>query len=326
MRAGATLPGIDALRRKACHPDGAITVLMYHSLGDDDEVLDAWTVARRTDFLRQMAFVRRHYELVGLDEALARSAQRTSGGKPLAVVTFDDGHTSLPDLLLPIVRQEGLPVTVYLATGHIESGQAYWFDRVVTALQTEGPLELDLRDAGLGLWHLNAHHGAENWSLLSALMERLKLVEAPQRDAIVERIERQVSALRRPRFAPLRPMRPDDVRGMAEEPLVTIGAHSHCHRLLDRIPLEEARDSMDTSRRLLEQWSSRQVVHFAYPNGNHNPALVRLSESMGFRSAVTTRKGICLPGESRHAMRRIPVGRYDDMTRFRYNLLYGHTV
>ena len=77
------------------------------------------------------------------------------------------------------------------------------------------------------------------------------------------------------------------------------------------------------SRDLLGAWTGRSIDHFAYPNGNHNDALVREVERLGFRSAFTTRKGLWRRDTTRFAAPRVPVGRYDDLDKFKLELLGG---
>ena len=55
-----------ALARSRALQGGAVTILMYHTLGRDDEDFDAWTVVRRGDFLRQVDWLRRHCAVLSL--------------------------------------------------------------------------------------------------------------------------------------------------------------------------------------------------------------------------------------------------------------------
>jgi hypothetical protein len=80
---------------------------------------------------------------------------------------------------------------------------------------------------------------------------------------------------------------------------------------------------MVRSARLLREWTGQAVHHFAYPNGNHNPELMARAQAAGFATALTTRKGLWRRDDSHFAVSRIPVGRYDDLPRFKFNLLAG---
>jgi peptidoglycan/xylan/chitin deacetylase (PgdA/CDA1 family) len=295
-----------------------VTLLTYHTLGADDEDFDAWTVLRRGDFERQVAMLRRDYDIVGLDEALATP---TADARPRAVLTFDDGHSGWFDHLLPIVEREALPVTLYVATGHVQGGTAYWFDAVVNALQTVEPVTLDTGAAGLGRLTLNRERGEANWLRLSGLLEAMKALNAPVREALAKKLVTAAAGQRQPRFQRLMPLSVEQVKALAASRWVTLGSHSHGHELLDEIALDAARDSIARSIALLQEWTGRCIEHFAYPNGNHNAALATVLPGLGLKSAVTTRKGLWRRDGSCFELPRVAVGRFDDDARWRLNLL-----
>ena len=305
-----------ALRARALRGN-PVTLLTYHTLGADDEDFDAWTVLRRGDFLAQIERLRRNYDIVGLDEALAG----VGSTRPSVVLTFDDGHSGWHEHLLPIVEHEALPVTLYVATGHVQSGVPYWFDAVVNAVQTAEPLTLDANAAGLGHITLNNDRGEPNWLRISALLEAMKAQEPSARDALAERIVATSARHRQPRFCALTPLTVAQVREIARSRWVTIGSHSHGHQLLDRIGLDTARDSIVQSMALLAEWCGHAVTHFAYPNGNYNAALASVLPGLGLASAVTTNKALWRRDGSPFELPRIGVGRFDDEARLRLNLL-----
>jgi peptidoglycan/xylan/chitin deacetylase (PgdA/CDA1 family) len=305
-----------ALRARALR-GRPVTLLTYHTLGADGEDFDAWTVLERGRFERQVEALRRDYDIVAIDEALFGA----TGSRPRAVLTFDDGHTGWIEHLLPIVERAALPVTLYLATGHVQGTQPYWFDKVVNALQTREPLALDASSAGLGTITVNADRGERNWLRISSLLEAMKAMEPSPRDALAERIEAAGRTAAQRSFRALQPLSVEEVRTLGRSRWVTLGSHSHGHELLDRIALPAACDSIAQSIALLRQWTQRPVEHFAYPNGNYNAALVAALPALGLKSAATTRKGLWFGQGSCYELPRINVGRYDDAARLRLNLL-----
>ena len=278
--------------------------------------MDAWLALGIDTFRCQIDLLRRNYEIVSLDAALEQS--RT--GRPRAVLTFDDGEAGLHRYLLPFVRKEALPVTIYVATGQIESGRAYWFDRIINALQAEGEIRIDLTEAGLGYWTVGPARGKSRWQQVNALLETIKQVPAERREALADTVAHQAGPPP-PSVAPLGPMSVAELKELAANPHVTIGAHSHGHELLDQIPLEAARHSIIRSRLLLQDWTGQGVHHFAYPNGNHSDALTAMIDDLGFASAVVLGDRLARSGSPRQALPRIAVGRYDPLARFRLRLI-----
>lgn len=299
-----------------------VTVLAYHELLEDDVDVEAWTVVRKSEFLRQLEYLDRHYEIVSLDRALAGQGV-SSGSRPLAVITFDDGDSGNASVLLPIIEKLEIPVTVYVATRQIVDQTPYWFDQVINALQIDDALEVDLRSFSLDVYRFNATRGAKNWNEIERLLEALKSLPPDARVDAVGVALAKLPLTDRPTRGQIRPMSIDDVKALAACPLVTIGSHSHCHNLLTQIPRAAAEESIRKSKELLETWTGKAVEHFAYPNGSHDDVIVRMVEGAGFRSAVTFDSGLWGLEHSRYRIPRMSVGRYDSLEKFKLNLVGG---
>jgi peptidoglycan/xylan/chitin deacetylase (PgdA/CDA1 family) len=307
---------VQSLLSAAAHRGDPVTVLCYHTLSADDGGPDAWTALRVSDFRSHLAILRESYNIVSLDEVFAAGPGRPSGGRPRAVLTFDDGEAGLHRHLLPLLTAERVPVLVYIATAQIETGRPYWFDRVMGALG-EGAREVALPH--LGHWSLTAAPGAARWVVLGDLLETLKRMHPIDREELADRIAADNPPP--PGRPPLGPMTAEELAELAANPWVTIGAHSDCHNLLDQLPEDEAVASMDRSRRLLRDWTGQEVAHFAWPNGNHSAALRKAAARMGFRTAAALDNRLWRRGADLYALPRLAIGRYDDAARFRLRLV-----
>ena len=145
MIMGALANGLAVdLARKRLSNDHAV-VLMYHEVVEDSADIESWTAIKVSDLKRQLDYLGRHYDIVSMDDALARLRKPGGAQRPAAVVTFDDGGKGNATTLLPLIDAVKVPVTIYVATGHIETQQPYWFDRLINALQVESEFSVDLR-------------------------------------------------------------------------------------------------------------------------------------------------------------------------------------
>ena len=72
------------------------------------------------DFRRQMEWLSANRQVVDLGEALV--GWEAPGSDLLVVLTFDDGYRDTFETAFPVLRESGLPFTVYLATESIETG------------------------------------------------------------------------------------------------------------------------------------------------------------------------------------------------------------
>ena len=104
----------------------------------------------------------------------------------------------------------------------------------------------------------------------------------------------------------------NELKPFADDPLVTIGAHSISHCNLARQSEAIAAHEMATSRARIEAVLQRPVLHLAYPYGDRNAAGARefaLARSLGFKTAVTTRPGMIFAenaGASHRAAAGVP--------------------
>lgn len=309
-----SVPPVYPLLRRRGLRGNPVTMLCYHTLGADKYDIAAWTVLRMGDFARQVEILRRNYEIVDLETALSIGPGKST--RPMAVLTFDDGDLGLHTHLLPFVEREEVPVTIYVATAQIETGLPYWFDRVMNALQAPDPFTIDLTAEGVGCWHLATGRGEARWAGVSAILETLKVAPTQQREDLTQAVIAQAPEAG-PAFQPLTPMTPDQLRDLAASRWVRIEAHSHCHNLLDQIPPEDVYESARKSHALLEDWTGQKISHFAYPNGNHTPAVAKAVAEAGFWSATTLGQALWRTGADLMALPRLAVGRFDSLARFR---------
>ncbi len=312
---GLTMPPAYRLLRALALKKSPVTILCYHTLRPDDQPLDAWVALRQADFIAQIDMLRESYDIVSLDDALMPAPKNA---RARVVLTFDDGEIGLFTYLLPLVRSLDIPVTVYVATQHIQTGTPYWFDRVMNALQAAETTAITVD--GLGMWQIGPARGKTRWAQISAVLEALKTAPTQDRDALADQIVAQCGSATSD-FTPLQPMHLSQLRELVADPRVTIGAHSHGHELLDQLPLADAEQSIVRSRDLLTKWTGRDVRHFAYPNGNYTPELMQVLKTQGFASATILEDRLVHADASPLALPRIGVGRYDAIERIKMRLV-----
>ncbi len=113
-----------------------VAIFVYHRFAD--RVNDSMTV-RTSTFAAQRAFLRtRGYRIVPLRDVLTWLRDDRATIPPRAVVlTADDGHRSIYDTLLPIARQERLPVTLFVYPSAISNADyALTWDQLRTLRAT----------------------------------------------------------------------------------------------------------------------------------------------------------------------------------------------
>jgi peptidoglycan/xylan/chitin deacetylase (PgdA/CDA1 family) len=104
----------------------------------------------------------------------------------------------------------------------------------------------------------------------------------------------------------------DELREIARHPLVTVGAHGLWHRHFTRLSANDAREELRESRSRLKRITGRKIDLMAWPYGDCNEAVERLSQECGYRAAWSVWEG----SNSMYSRWRVPLGRRDNMARF----------
>src|SRR5690349_9945217 len=105
-------------------------IFLYHSIVPDDspdERLCAGQALTRSVFEAQIQWLANRYRLVSLAEYMARSQQAGFNMEKLVAVTLDDGFRLTFECIFPFLVKNNIPVTIFVATGHLEHGELLWF-------------------------------------------------------------------------------------------------------------------------------------------------------------------------------------------------------
>jgi len=109
----------------------------------------------------------------------------------------------------------------------------------------------------------------------------------------------------------IRPMTWAQLREVAADPLMTIGAHTHSHPELVGLADEEIADEMRAAAKRFHTELGFVPQHFAYPRGIWD-VRVRDAVSPYCASAVTTEGEVATPENAdRYALTRVPIRRSD---------------
>jgi peptidoglycan/xylan/chitin deacetylase (PgdA/CDA1 family) len=296
---------------------GCAVALMYHEVLPDSDPIEAWTVVRESAFRAQIQYLKENFEIVSLDQALARMRNPGRNGRPMALLTFDDGYRGNRQVVWPIVEELRAPITIFVATAAVQNQTPYWYDRVIAALFADGAMEIDLGRCGLQSYRIpSSCRGEARWTRIQRVLADLKRLSPVDRECGVEDLLRQ-SGLSRPAREPLKPLSIGDIQAMAPSEYVTFGAHTHGHDNLTQLAPEKVRETVLRSKTLVESWSGKAVRHFAYPFGAFNPAVAEIVQGCGFASSQATTSGFWRQDDSEYAIPRLSIGRFDSLGSFK---------
>lgn len=224
--------------------------------------------------------------------------------RPFAVLTFDDGYRDNRAYAAPILARRGAPWTLFVTADFARGRGRFWWRELEEAVARSARIRFDGLD-------LPARTSAEKTRTFETLYWRLRAgSEKALRDAtrrLAEEAGVDVEALARDACLDF-----DELRALARDPQVTLGAHTLTHPMLSKWDEATARREMLESRDVLAAEIGREVRHFAYPVGDPGSAGPRefaVAREAGFATAVTTRPGHLFAEHAAHphALPRVSV-------------------
>ncbi|MBW2716523.1 MAG: polysaccharide deacetylase family protein [Deltaproteobacteria bacterium] len=294
------------------------TVVMYHGVVPDSSPYDAWTLLPASQFQAQLEFIREHFTPVTIDQVLNPP---TDLRKPALAVTFDDGLRNNLATALPLLESYEIPATVYVSTRAIEAQELFWWDRITLALQHSRATELDLSASGLGIQHFANAPARKRWEDIERLLSVIKQDGYAERESVATQIAEMFLSPAEMQVDEFSILTVDELRELAASELITIGSHTHSHELLPRLSLEEARQDIEQAIEKLENWLGIEILHFAYPGGDHTTELVELVRAMRVDTAVTIVERRVDRGADPLAIPRFGMGGYDATLEWQANLI-----
>jgi peptidoglycan/xylan/chitin deacetylase (PgdA/CDA1 family) len=254
-------------------------------------------------------------DIVSLDEAIRR-IESDEPTRRFVVFTFDDAYRDNLEFALPILRARDCPFTLYVPTALVDGIGEVWWQALEDIVAAQSAIEFRT----VGDTKFTTASQSERQQAYDAIYWRMRNMPEPERVlAIRDLAERYGYDLDQQCRSLI--MDWAELKGFADEPLCTIGAHTVHHFELAKLPLDTARSEIEQSVRILDARFGRAPQHLSYPIGgmaSAGPREYAMARDLGFRSAVTT-----LPGglyaqdrERPHALPRVSLNGLFQSRRF----------
>lgn len=227
-----------------------LAVLAYHGVDDP---------AR---FEEHLDHIRRSARAVSLDETIDAFEGRRTLPERAVLITFDDGHRSVLEAGLPLLRERGLPAVAFVIADLVDSQRPFWWTEV-----------LELIGRG-GVVSSVPSRSAEE------LLKVLKRLPNDRRRAATEELRRTASGP----AAPMPQLSSDDLRAL-ESAGVAIGSHTCSHPYLSKCTDDDVRVEIEDAHRSLARSLGHEPASFAYPYGDHDGRAEEHLRELGYRAA-----------------------------------------
>jgi peptidoglycan/xylan/chitin deacetylase (PgdA/CDA1 family) len=277
-----------ALRRSPAQPlfrwkaSRRLAVLAYHGVDDPKR------------FVKHLDHIQRTSSVVMLSEVLDAFEGRRSLPRRALLVTFDDGHRSVLDVAMPLLRDRGIPAVAFVIAGLVDTKQPFWWSEVID-LATQGGFVR-------GMPQLTPQD----------LVRALKRLPNDDRiDAIDQlRVTARLAA------APAPQLTAEDLR-VLEASGIVVGNHTWSHPCLAQCTNEVRRREIERSHQRLTSMLGHPPVAFAYPDGGYDPLVAKVLKELGYRAAFLFDHRLSSPHpDDPFAVSRLRVNSYTTKDRF----------
>ena len=261
-----------------------LRILMYHRF------------SRREPLARQCAHICACYSPVSMSHVADWLAGQRQLPKSALAVTVDDGYRDFYQVAYPVLREYGIPATVYLVSDFVNRSCWLWVDQVRYGfLHAQVPMfRMDLAGQPPRSFHLGTAEMRQ--AAARAVIEAAKEISNAERLRLLKMLPGELG-VRLPEEAPpeYEALRWDEAREMAAAG-IEFGAHTRTHPVLSKLAGErELAIEISGAKRQIEQQIGLAAEHFCYPNGAWEDVGSRAVEAVraaGFRTAVTAESGL----------------------------------
>jgi len=234
----------------------------FHRIGDADACKYDPNVfsCSAEDLEKHLYFIKNNFEIITQAHFINLINNGQVVDNKLAYITFDDGYLDNYELAFPILRAMSVPATFFVATGLIESKVVPWWDEISWHIK-----QCNLDELRLPSWD-------KTIALSEATINKNIRVVLSQFKSTSTSIEEQLVELRHITGLTLEHYESEFMSwenlAEMESAGMTIGAHSHSHRIFSSLSAEELSHELFHAKMLLEENLTNKVLSISYPVGN----------------------------------------------------------
>ncbi|MGH8290666.1 MAG: polysaccharide deacetylase family protein [Steroidobacteraceae bacterium] len=265
--------------------------------------------------------IKRHFELVHLDDWLRRARTGVSLPRLACALTFDDGWRDNFEFALPVLRKHGVPAMIFLVSSYVGSEHRFWPNRLMELLRKafirpemivfpralRSAVESTLAEAKM--------RGELRPEDIDRVVKAAKNIDETTIRDLISDAEKDSAGVEATRDL----LSAEEVERMAETGLVRFGCHTATHyRFSGRASPEDLDREIVSSKKRVQDICGQSIDVFCYPNGETSLDAVNLVRRH-YLGAVTTQKGWHAASGDPHLVRRI--GLHEDMSNSRESFL-----
>ncbi|MFH0844003.1 MAG: polysaccharide deacetylase family protein, partial [Pseudomonadota bacterium] len=270
-----------------------LIVLNYHRIRPDDPNFftpfdDGTFTIGASQFAVQVGWLKQNARIFSEKDLINGVHLREKPSKPGILITFDDGYRDNYEIAYPILKDHNVPATFFIPTKLIHSRQLGWWDLIAYLIKHSPRPDIRFEGERFSLEGDRRH-------AIDFFHRKMKLEKYERTRHLIEDL-RDICEVDFPgeEIQDQQLLTWDQVMTMAED-LITIGSHTHTHRVLATLDPTSQKEELILSKLVLEQKLGRRVDSVAYPVGGpeHFTEETRLiAIECGYRIGFTCNTGV----------------------------------
>jgi peptidoglycan/xylan/chitin deacetylase (PgdA/CDA1 family) len=304
-----------------------LRILAYHRVLDDDPAefaLDQDLIsASRRAFREQMKFARANFDVISFKDLHRCEVEGRPWPQRALIVTFDDGYRDNYTNAFPVLKELGIPATIFLATGHIGKQRLFWWDEIAWCVKQSRRQSITFPQISADTVPLAS--AADRREAIKKILAWIKDVPEEVRAEFVATLAARTDAPAPNGIASGMHLSWEEVKEMASA-RIEFGSHTVTHPILANVDDVQLKEEIAASKKTIERNLGEEALVFAYPVGRRARFGKRAEDAVarcGYRYAVSYDEGLATEDPAqRYVLPRIHVEREHSMSLFRANLIF----
>jgi len=212
-------------------------------------------------FADDLDYIQGHFEIVDFRELLRRRVQKETGGRPAAMITFDDGLAEAFTIARPILKERKIPAVFFIITDLIDNRAMFYRHKASLCIERFRAAENTARGKYLQLINTRYKQNCADLESVSRFILSHRADRAEVVDELCEMLEVDIADY----LAQHQPyMTTEQIKTLQSEGF-TIGAHTTDHLDFQNLTPEQIELQIVESCTTITELTGVTPVPFAFP-------------------------------------------------------------
>ena len=236
-------------------------IIYFHMISEKVHPYYPHDTINPDDFRDQIKFLKKHFNIISLPEAIEREESNNSPKNSL-VLTIDDGFKECYSVIAPILKEEKIPATFYLIEDCIDNRNMMWLHQLEYLQQT---LSEERKNDVIKAFLNKTNNNSKSYSNIPEIAKEWNMKDKDKFTDIIWNL-----SVKESNSEWLQQHQPYMSTQQIQELIsagFTIGSHSASHPSCDLLNFYELEDEIIGSCKRISDKLGIEIKYFSYPFG-----------------------------------------------------------